>query len=64
MGEIIAFPNRQGGCSRWQAGSAAITLAARPACAALAKALARPARDTGSGADRSGPVLIRFAPLR
>ncbi|MFT3967130.1 MAG: hypothetical protein QM690_14725 [Sphingobium sp.] len=40
MGEIVEFPRRREACSRWRRGQAAISLTARPACAALAMALA------------------------
>lgn len=44
MGERIDFPRASGGCRRWRPGTAAISLAARPACAALAGILAETGR--------------------
>ncbi|MCE7796919.1 hypothetical protein LWE61_10145 [Sphingobium sufflavum] len=40
MGEIVEFPRQREGCARWRRAPGAITLTARPACAALAMALA------------------------
>lgn len=39
MGEVVEFPQRREGCSRWRPGQAAISLIARPTCAALAAAV-------------------------
>lgn len=58
MGEIVEFPHhresRRTGCARWTRGQAGITLSARPACAALAMALAAAAPAWSNDRDATG----------
>ncbi|HEX7857214.1 MAG TPA: hypothetical protein VF503_26330 [Sphingobium sp.] len=69
MGEIVEFPSRREPCSRWRRGQASISLTARPACAALAMALATAtpplkAHMSEPVARESVPLPIRSLPSR
>lgn len=60
MGEIIPFPRQRSMCSRWQHAHGAITLAARPACAALAMALAPTPEPSREDAGRAPATFLLF----
>lgn len=70
MGEIVEFPRRREGCARWRRGQDEMSLAARPACAALAMALAalpflRIGRDAGGRQDaRSSATVLALRTAR